>query len=277
MPPLSETEPNDRRPGHASRTRSGSFTIVFSIVAALLILLILGPVAKLLLFSPWTSWGDAVRDPELHGAIGLTVATASLATALAVGLGVPLGYLLARHRFRGRPLLEGLLQIPVLIPHPVAGIALLVFLGRDTAVGGALAAFGLEIVNHIPGLVAAMAFVSAPIFISAASEAFRSVDPRLARVARSLGDSEWRAFRRITLPLARRSLAAAAVVTWARAVSEFGAVVVVTYHPKVASVLIFDRLTTDGLRGAVPAAAVLVLVALVVVGVLSWLNARGRA
>jgi molybdate/tungstate transport system permease protein len=122
-----------------------------------------------------------------------------------------------------------------------------------------------------------MAFVSAPIFISAASEAFRAVEPRLARVARSLGDSEWRAFRRVTLPLARRSLAAAAVVTWARAVSEFGAVVVVTYHPKVASVLIFDRLTTDGLRGAVPAAAVLVLVSLLVVGVLSWLNARGRA
>jgi molybdate/tungstate transport system permease protein len=119
-----------------------------------------------------------------------------------------------------------------------------------------------------------MGFVSAPIFISAAQEAFRGVDPTLERVARTLGDTPWRVFRRVSLPLARRSLAAGAVVTWARAVSEFGAVVVVTYHPRVASVLIFDRLTTEGLAGVVPAAALLVLVGLVVVAALSLLHRR---
>jgi molybdate/tungstate transport system permease protein len=255
-------------------TRSRRATPAFAIAGALLAVFIVGPVAKLLVFSPWSSLGEVTGDRELLLAIGLTVASATAATGLAFLFGVPLAYLLARHDFRGRSLLDGLLQLPVLIPHPVAGIAILVFLGRDTAVGGVLARLGLDVVNHAPGLVAAMAFVSAPIFLSAAQEAFRGVDPTLERVARTLGDSEWRAFRRVTMPLARRSLAAAAVVTWARAVSEFGAVVVVTYHPKVASVLIFDRLTTDGLRGVVPAAAVLVVVALIVVAALSVLNRR---
>lgn len=263
-------------PAAPRRRRAGPTTFAFALLGALLVLFVIGPVAKLLVFSPWSDFGQVLRDRELHASIALTVASAGVATVLAMLGGIPLGYLLARHDFRGRGFLEAALQIPVLIPHPVAGIALLVFLGRDTPAGGLLARLGLEIVNHVPGLVLAMAFVSAPIFVSAAQQAFRGVDPILERVARTLGDTEWTAFRRVTLPLARRSLAAGAVVTWARAVSEFGAVVVVTYHPQVASVLIFDRLTTDGLRGVVPAAALLVLVALLLVATLSILNRRAR-
>jgi molybdate/tungstate transport system permease protein len=258
----------------SGRTAPGRATTVFALLGACLALFVVGPVAKLLLFSPWSGLGDVFGDRELHTAVGVTLLTASAATLLIVVFGVPLAYLLARHAFRGRSLLEAALQIPVMIPHPVAGIALLVFLGRETAVGRALAALGLEVISHTPGLVAAMAFVSAPIFVSAAREGFAAVDPTLERVARTLGDGPWAAFRRVTLPLAGRSLAAGAVVTWARAVSEFGAVVVVTYHPKVASVLIFDRLTTDGLAGAVPAAALLVLVGVALVAALSVLNRR---
>src|SRR5262249_47662006 len=150
----------------------------------------------------------------------------------------PVGYLLARRQVPGYRLISAALQLPVIVPHPVAGIAILLFFGRQTALGAVLGKLGLEVVNQVPGLVIAMAFVSAPLFISAARQAFASVDPTLERVARTLGDSEWAAFRRVTLPLARRGLVAGVVVTWARAVSEFGAVVIVTYHPKTASVLI---------------------------------------
>jgi molybdate/tungstate transport system permease protein len=156
----------------------------------------------------------------------------------------------------------------------VAGLAVLLFLGRDTVLGGALARLGIEIVNQVPGLVAAMGIVSVPILVTGATEAFRAVDPTLERVARTLGDTEWAAFRRVSLPLARRGILAGAIVAWARAVSEFGAVVVVAYHPKVASVLIFDRLTTDGLRGVVPAASLLLLVGLALVAALFALNRR---
>ncbi|HJS47570.1 MAG TPA: ABC transporter permease, partial [Gemmatimonadales bacterium] len=197
----------------------------------------------------------------------LTVAAAGAATALGLLGGVPLAWLLARRRFPGRRLVEALLDLPVVVPHPVAGIALLLFLGRESTVGGALARAGLEVVSHVPGIVAAMLFVSVPLLVSAAREGFAAVDPRLERVARTLGDGPAAAFRRVTLPLAGRAILAGAVLAWARSVSEFGAVVVLTYNPKVGSILAFDRFTTGGLSAAVPVAVLLLGVALVVTAV----------
>jgi ABC-type sulfate transport system, permease component len=108
-----------------------------------------------------------------------------------------------------------------------------------------------------------MLFVSAPLYVSAAREAFARVDPRYEAVARTLGDPAWRVFRRVTLPLSLRGLIAAGVVMWARAVSEFGAIVILTYNPKVVSVLSYDRFTSFGLREALPVAAVLAILALI--------------
>jgi molybdate/tungstate transport system permease protein len=226
------------------------------------VLFIGGPLLRLLFHATPGSLGAALRDPELQASIALTVGTASAATLLALLLGVPLAYLLARVPFPGRRVVSGILELPVVIPHPVAGIALLLFLGRQSPVGKPLAALGLEFVSQVPGIVAGMLFVSAPILVSAAREAFRSVDPKLERVARTLGDSGWEAFRRVTLPLAGRGILAGAVLAWARSVSEFGSIVIITYNPKVASILIYDRFTLFGLPAAVPAAVVLLLVAL---------------
>jgi len=207
----------------------------------------------------------------LVASIWLTVATATAATALSLLLGVPLAYLLARVAFPGRRVVAGLIELPAVVPHPVAGIALLLFLGRQSPTGKVLADLGLEVVNRIPGIVAGMLFVSAPIVVSAAREAFRAVDPKLERVARSLGDTGWQAFRRITLPLAGRSILAGSVLGWARSVSEFGSIVILTFNPKVASVLIWDRFTLLGLPAAVPAAVVLLLLALGVFLLVQWL------
>jgi molybdate/tungstate transport system permease protein len=107
-----------------------------------------------------------------------------------------------------------------------------------------------------------MLFVAAPLYVGGAREAFTRVDRRYEAVARTLGDDAWRAFRRVTLPLSLRGLTAAAIVMWARAVSEFGAIVILTYNPKVVSVLSYDRFTTAGLSGALPVAAVLVILAI---------------
>jgi molybdate/tungstate transport system permease protein len=226
------------------------------------VLFVVGPLLRLLVAAAPADLAAALRDPALRGSIALTIGCAALATLLALALGLPLAWTLARHRFRGRALLLGAVELPAVVPHPVAGIALLLFLGRRTPVGGALAELGLQVVGRTPGIVAAMLFVSVPILVSGARASFESVDPRLERVARSLGDTPWRAFRRVTLPLARRGIGAAALLAWARSVSEFGAIVVLAYHPPVASVLIYDRFTTEGLAGAVPAAAVLLAVAL---------------
>ena len=192
-------------------------------------------------------------------------------------MATPVAYLLARRAFRGRAVLAALMDLPLVIPHPVAGIALLLVLGRASPIGGVLYAAGLRVVGSRFGIVCAMLFVSAPLYVSAAREAFARVDARYESVARTLGDDAWRAFRRVTLPLSARGLTAAAVVMWARAISEFGAIVILTYNPKVASVLTYDRFTTYGLSETLPAAAVLVLFALVPLVALRALRAGERA
>jgi len=238
--------------------------VILAGLGACLVLFVVGPLLRLLLESSPRHLAEAIQDPELRASIGLTVVTATAATLLGALLGIPLAYLLARRSFPGRRIIQGIIDLPVVIPHPVAGIALLLFLGRRSTVGGILSHIGLEFVSHVPGIVAAMLFVSVPILVSGAREAFRGVDPQLERVARTLGDTAWGAFRRVTLPLAGRGILAGSILAWARSVSEFGSIVILTYNPKVASIFIFDRFTAFGLPAAVPAAVILLVVALAV-------------
>jgi molybdate/tungstate transport system permease protein len=237
--------------------------IVTAICASLFLLFILAPVAGLVASGGARGVASLASDGELRSSLLLTVLTATIATLLGAIGGTPLAYLLARRAFRGRAVLAALMDLPLVIPHPVAGIALLLVLGRGSPIGSVLYAAGLRIAGSPTGIVCAMLFVSAPLYVSAARESFARVDARYEAVARTLGDDAWRAFRRVTLPLSSRGLVAAAVVMWARAVSEFGAIVVLTYNPKVASVLSYDRFTSYGLSETLPVAAVLVLLAIV--------------
>jgi len=247
----------------SDRSRQRVATIIAATAASLLLLFLAIPTIALVARGGPSGVRGLLADSELRDAIALTMLTATASTIVAVTLGTPLAWWLARRRFLGRSLVDAVLDLPLLIPHPVAGIALLLVLSRGSPLGAALLAVGIRIVSTPLGIVAAMLFVSAPLYVSAAREAIARVDPRYEGVARTLGDTQWRALRRVTLPLARRGLLAGAVVTWARAVSEFGAVVVLAYNPRVVSVLSYERLTTGGLAEALPVAAVLVLVSLV--------------
>ncbi len=266
---------------HASRHASRLVPRILSVVAALagsfLLLFLAAPLVELIS----TSGGEGLlrlgSDAELRGSLLLTALCATTATLIGAVGATPLAYLLARREFPGRAVLAAVLDLPLLIPHPVAGIALLLLLGRESAVGGAALDIGLRIVGTPIGIVAAMLFVSAPLFVSGAREAFAKVDPRYEGVARTLGDTPWRAFHRVTLPLAGRGLLASAVVMWARAVSEFGAIVILTYNPKVASVLSYDRFTSYGLSEALPVAAALAILALVPLTVLRALRTESRS
>jgi molybdate/tungstate transport system permease protein len=249
--------------GRRSSIGRAAMTTVVAAVTGLFLVFMLLPTATLLLSSGAEGVRLLGRDAELRGALWLTLSCATAATLLTIVGGTPLAYALARTRFPGRPVVAALVDLPLLIPHPVAGIALLLALGRQTAAGSVLAALGTRITGSATGIIAAMTFVAAPLFVAAAREAFEQVDPRLEGVARTLGDSRYRAIRRVTLPLAARGLLAASIVMWARAASEFGAIVVLTYNPKVASVLSYDRFSASGLSGALPVAAVLVLIAVI--------------
>jgi ABC-type sulfate transport system permease component len=203
------------------------------VAGAVLLLALLGlPIVALLLRGGVSGLGQLGSDRELRAALWLTAQTATVATLLAVLLGTPLAYLLARGRMPAGALVGALLDLPLLIPHPVAGMALLLAFGRASPAGAALAQLGLAVVGSRTGIVLAMLFVAAPLYVSAAREAIARVDERYESVARTLGDSPVRAAWRVTRPLAGRGLVAAAAVMWARAVSEFGAIVILTYKPE---------------------------------------------
>ncbi|MGQ0538429.1 MAG: ABC transporter permease [Gemmatimonadaceae bacterium] len=238
-------------------------SIVAALASSLLLLFLVAPIAELVLRGGSSGMQSLGGDAELRNALALTALTATGATLIGILGGTPLAYFLARTKSRSAGAAAAVLDLPLLIPHPVAGIALLLVLGRQSTVGGALLDAGLGVVGSPLGIVAAMLFVSTPLYVSGAREAFARVDRRYEAVARTLGDPPWRALRRVTLPLAARGLVASAVVMWARAVSEFGAIVILTYNPKTVSVLSYDRFTTFGLAETLPAAAVLVLLALV--------------
>jgi molybdate/tungstate transport system permease protein len=265
-----EPAPEPRTPSVVSRA---ALTVIVAILSSLFLLFILAPVAGLVASGGARGLASLSSDAELRASLILTASTATIATIIGVIGATPLAYLLARRSFRGRAVVAALMDLPLVIPHPVAGIALLLVLGRGSPVGAALYEAGFRIASSPTGIVCAMLFVSAPLYVSAAREAFARVDARYESVARTLGDDAWQAFRRVTLPLSARGLTAAAVVMWARAVSEFGAIVILTYNPKVVSVLSYDRFTSFGLSETLPVAAVLVIFALIPLAALRALRA----
>ncbi|MBE3582266.1 MAG: ABC transporter permease [Thermoanaerobacteraceae bacterium] len=204
------------------------------------------------------------RDGEVVASLVTSFKTAAMAAATATITGVPFAYLLARRDFRGKGLLEGIINLPVVIPHTVAGILLLMAVSPRTRLGSLLQRAGVEFIESSAGITTAMLFVSFPLLINAARDAFARVPVRLEEVARTLGAGPLAVFFTVTLPLAWRGVLTGIILTWARAVSEFGAVVILAYHPLTAPVLIYERFQSHGLARAQPIAVLLLMVSLVV-------------
>lgn len=200
---------------------------------------------------------------DVREAVLLSLEGAFLSASLAALIGVPLAYGLARTTFPGKTVVAALIDLPLAVPHTVAGIALLMAFGRQGVLGAPLQALvGLKFWGTIAGIVVAMLFVSAPYTVNAARIGFEAVDPRLEKVARTLGLGPWRTFWRITLPLARRSIMTGVTLTYARSISEFGAVVILVYYPMTAPVKIYELFLRFGLDQAASAAVLLLLVSL---------------
>lgn len=251
--------------------------ITFFLLGLLIFLFIIIPLAKMIFSSASDAqilW-NTILDPTVTGAIGLTLYAALIATLVGFFLGVPLAYLLARHDFPGKRLVEGLIDVPIVVPHTAAGIALLFVFGRRFLLGQAFETIGITFVDSMPGIVIAMLFVSIPFLIDSAKEGFKKVDVRLEKVARTLGASPWQAFFRVSFPLAWRSILAGNIMMWARGISEFGAVVILAYHPMIAPVLVYERFETYGLNYARPIAVLLILVSVLVFIVLRTIAYRG--
>lgn len=238
--------------------------LAFAFLGGALLLFIAAPIAGLYLHSGPGALARAAQDPELRASIWLSLWTSMAATMLCALLAVPLAHLLARKSFPLHGLVNALIDVPVIIPHSAAGIALLGVVARGSWSGRLAGAVGLGFVDHPAGIMLAMAFVSVPFLVNAARDGFAAVPARLERIALSLGASPVRVFFTVSVPLAWRSILSGFILMWARGMSEFGAVVIVAYNPKTAPVLIFERFNAFGLTQAVPAAAVLVAVSLLI-------------
>ncbi len=219
---------------------------------------------------------DAATDPVVLKAIAISVTMALASTIIAFFFGVPLAYFLARKEFMGKSIIEGIVDIPLVVPHIVAGIALYGVFMRYGLIGAPLRKLGIVITDAYPGIVVAMLFVSLPYLVDTAREGFKEVDPRLENVARSLGASHWRTFREITFPLAFPSIFSGAILSWGRAISEFSAILIIAYHPISAPILIYERFTSFGLPASRPISVLLISICLVIFIALRMLQRRWK-
>jgi len=253
--------------------------IIYIIAAITGIIILLFNVFPIINTFYWTDSETLIKtlfDREVIASIWLSVKCASITTIIAFLLGIPLAYYLARHEFRLKALIESLIDIPMVIPHTVAGICLLTVLSPRSIVGQFLEQNNIETLGTEIGIVIAMLFVSMPLLIDAAKVAFKWVPTRIENVSRSLGANQVQTFFRITFVLSWRGILSGMIITWARAISEFGAVIILAYHPMVAPTLIYERFTTYGMKYAIPANIILIIISIIIFIVLRLISLGGK-
>ena len=206
-----------------SRPEKREGSRLFRPLAVLLPLYILIPLVALPFFITPGALLEHLSSGMAMRALVLTIQTTLAATALCVALGTPLAFVLARSDFRGRDLVDTLIDLPMTIPPVVAGVALLLAFGRRGFIGEYLDLAGIQIPFTTVAVVMAQVFMASPFYVKTARAGFEAVDTKLEDVAGTLGASPWRVFWTVTVPLARPALIAATVLAWARSLSEFGA------------------------------------------------------
>ena len=247
----------------------GRLFMVFSLPV---ILLLTVPLIKMTTGpSPAMLW-ETLGDKDVLLAIARSLGLSLTAGLFAFALGTPLSYLLARKEFPGKKIIEGIIDLPVMIPHPVVGIAILSLAGRTHPFGRFLSGMGIEIMGTRTGIVTVLIFVGIPFYVNAVKAGFESVPVRLEYASRTLGAGTFETFRRVTLPLTWRHMVLGIIMCTARAISEFGAVVIVAYHPMTAPVMIYERFTAYGLKYSQPVAVWLILLSLALFIVLRMMS-----
>ena len=247
-----------------ARGRSRSWTTLLFLGCGLVVVLsLLFPIVTLVLGQDVHSLEILLRDPRIRSALGLTLISATVSTLVLLLAMVPLAYALSRLRFPGRALLLSLIDLPIVIPQSAAGIALLCVLGRKQFIGGLLADhFGVYCDGTVLGICLAQIFVAMPFMAKSALAAFDGVDEELEAVADTLGAPTWGVFWRVALPLAARGIAVGAVLSFARAAGEFGALVFLAPTPETAPMAVFNRFNSMGMAEAAPLVSLLLVLSL---------------
>ncbi len=247
------------------------------IPSALLFALFAIPLMALVLRSLGSDFLPNALSRQSFAALRLSLITSSITTLVAVVLGTPLAYMLARSRSPRQVWIELILDLPIVLPPSVAGLALLIAFGRNGLLGGALTALGLSLPFTTTAVVMAQTFVAAPLYVRSARVGFRHVETELIEAAHVEGANTWQLFREVMVPIAGRVLASGVILTWTRALGEFGATILfagnlegVTQTMPMAIYLGFER----NLGVALALAVVLIAVSVVLLALSKRLEAQ---
>ena len=265
-------------PVRGSRAAGASASIAARALAALFALFLGLPVVALVARAiARRSLAIALASPVVLDALGLSLVTTAISLVITVALGLPLAFVLARRRFRGKGWLEAIVDLPIVLPPSVAGLALLLVFGRRGLLAAPFELLGFSIPFTTVAVILAQTFVSAPFFIRSARTGIAGVDRDLEDAARVDGASERQLFRSITVPLAGAALAAGLVMTWARSLGEFGATIMfagnVEGRTQTLPLVVYSEFQGGDLDASIAAAAILVIAAfgvLVAVRVFRW-------
>jgi molybdate transport system permease protein len=248
---------------------------VFVVLAILGIAFVALPLAGLIQRTPWSRTVDVLTSNSSLTALRLSIVVATSAAVLSLVLGFPVAWALSRSSFLGRRVVRGLVILPLVMPPVVGGVALLAVFGRRGFLGAPLYdVFGVQLTFTTPAAVLAAAFVSFPLMVLALEAGLRSLDTRLEDAAATLGGSRWYVLRRVTIPMLAPQIAAGLVLSWARALGEFGATITFAGNlqgrTQTLPLAVFERLQTDP-DGAIALSLLLVAVSLAVI-----VGLRGR-
>lgn len=250
--------------------------VVFAFALAAAVLFFAALFLGLLSFSARVSFADLLRDPELRAAAALTVWSTAASTVIACSAAVSCAYLLARLNFPGKALVETILEAPIVLPPLVSGVALLIFFGP--VLGDRLTRFGIDVVYTPLGVVAAQAFIAFPFAVKMFRETFSTADPRYESLARTLGCAPIQVFFRVSLPLARRGIAAGIAMSWARTVGEFGATAmlagVTRMRTETLSASVFLSMSVGELDASIAVSVALLACAFTVLSVIRAASSR---
>ena len=208
---------------------------------------------------------DILKDKEFWSSMQVSILSAFCSSVIGLIIGMPFAFFVVRKNFPAKSILESITFLPIVIPHVAVGIMLLCLFSRA----------GIPIVDTVWGIIAAMCFVSISYAISSCIMGFKSIDPELEWTARSLGASASYTFFKITLPLMFPYIARGFILSFARALSEVGAILVIAYYPKSIPILIYERFENFGLKKTIPITSFVILLSLLIFSIVIFLEKRG--
>jgi molybdate transport system permease protein len=255
--PEENTDMTDFRNSWLKYATIGISVLLAAFIVILLALIVTKPTLEGLITS--------ITSNEIHFAVTLSLATSLISTFLCIIIGVPAAYALARYSFRGKNVVNALLDMPLALPPLVAGLGLLLFFGT-TSVGRGLADIGLAFVFTPLGIIAAQFFVNIPFMIRIMRSTFASISPRYEYVAKTLGCTDAQALWRVTLPMSASGFFAGSVITWAKGIGEFGAALLlagaIMWKTETLPIALFLNMSCGNLNMAISAATILIVISL---------------